>query len=100
MAQALLELEHQGISFNAITERLRAVSENSINNPRGFVQARLKELESLREATSESALPPKCANPDCGEDRRLPYGVLIPNGNGAMSQECPDCNPKAIARNN
>lgn len=100
MTQALLELEHQGISFNAITERLRAVSENSIKNPRGFVQARLVEFVSLCEATSESALPPKCANPDCGEDRRLPYGVHIPNGNGAMSQECPDCNPKAIARNN
>ena len=100
MSQALLELEHLGISFNAITERLRAVSENSINNPRGFVQKRLVEFVSLCEVGSESALPPKCTNPDCGEDRRLPYGVLIPNGNGAMSQECPDCNPRAIARNN
>lgn len=93
MRNMLSELEHQGTTFQAIRDEFSQVNWDLINNPRVFVLGRLRDLVARPVQFTANNQPPKCANPECDEfTRSLPYPVLIPNGNGATTKTCLECN--------
>jgi hypothetical protein len=95
----LLELEHKGTSLSVIKGEIEAVGALSINNPNAFISARLEGILRRPMSYSWDALPPKCANPVCNDQRKLPYAYEIEsNPPGKKTMECPDCHPSALNR--
>jgi hypothetical protein len=97
----LIELEHTGTTLEAIEADFRTVAWDLIQNPRVFVTGRLRDLVTRPVLYTSERQPPKCNNPDCDPTtRKLSYPIEIPNGNGARTYSCPDCNYSSVNKRN
>jgi hypothetical protein len=93
----LSTLEHKGTSFNAIRAVLPVDSWESIDKPKAFVTSVLRDLVTRPPDYSMDNKPTWCGK--CDEySRTHEHYVPLPNGNGAMTQSCTDCNPYMVLR--
>jgi len=99
IAQLLADIEAKGFTYKAVETALEAVGEPSINNPKGYVKAKLQTLlEGVPDWSFPDHLPPHCGECDL-ETRKLPYRYEVAsNPPGATSDQCPNCNPYALRR--
>ena len=99
MTQLLADIEAKGFTYKAVETALEAVGEPSINNPRGYVKSRLRELlEGVPDWNMTDNKPPHCGECD-PVTRKLAYRYEVPsNPPGATSDQCPACNPYALRR--
>jgi len=97
----LHELEHRGTTLEAIEDEFRHDKWESIHNPKAIVLGRLLDMVARPVRYTSERQPPKCANPDCDPvTRKLPYAIEIPNGNGARTRSCPECNFSSVNKRN
>jgi len=95
------ELELRGTTSEAIGDAFRRDDWNRIDNPKSFVEGRLRDLMVRPVQYSATNRPPKCSNPDCDEETRtLPYPVSVPNGNGQTTRSCLECNHYWVNKRN
>ena len=98
-SQLLADIEAKGFTFKAVETALEAVGEPSINNPRGYVKSRLRELlEGVPDWNMTDNKPPHCGECD-PVTRKVSYRYEVAsNPPGATSDQCPACNPYALRR--
>ena len=97
----LNELEHGGTTLEAIEAEFRHDKWESIHNPKAIVTGRLRDMVARPVLYTSERQPPKCSNPDCDPvTRKLPYAIEIPNGNGASTRSCPECNFSSVNKRN
>lgn len=98
IAQLLADIEAKGFTYKAVETALEAVGEPSINNPKGYAKAKLQTLlEGVPDWNFPDHLPPYCGECDL-TTRLLPKRYEIPGGQGATTNQCPNCNPYALRR--
>ena len=97
ISELLTTLEHKGTSFKAITAILPTDGWDSMISPKAVVTQCLRDLVARPPDYSMENKPNWCGK--CDENsRRLDYLVPIPNGNGAVTQSCTDCNPYMVLK--
>lgn len=95
--ELLSTLEHKGTSFNAIRAVLPVDSWESIDSPKAFVTSLLRDLVTRPPDYSMDNKPTWCGK--CDERSRThEHFVPVPNGNGAMTQSCTNCNPFMVLK--
>lgn len=95
--ELLSTLEHKGTSINAIRAILPVDSWESIDSPKAFVTSVLRDLVTRPPDYSMDNKPTWCGK--CDERSRThEHFVPVPNGNGAMTQSCTDCNPFMVLK--
>lgn len=92
--QLLADIRAKGFTYKAVERALEAVGEPSINNPRGYVKARLRELlEGEPDWSFPDHLPPHCGACDPGT-RKLSHRYEVrSHPPGLTILECDKCNP-------
>lgn len=95
--ELLSTLERKGTSFNAIRAVLPVDSWGSIDNPKAFVTSVLRDLVTRPPDYSMENKPTWCGK--CDEQTRTHYYLVpVPNGDGAMTRSCTDCNPFMVLK--
>ena len=98
-SQLIADFEAKGFTYKAVETALEAVGEPSINNPRGYVKSRLRDLlQGEPDWSFPDHLPPHCGECD-PLTRKLSYRYEVASSPpGATSDQCPACNPYALRR--
>jgi hypothetical protein len=93
---ALLEqLKQYGTSYNDLKAHLKVLNWFSIHSPKEFVISLIKEKLAKPPRYSSEVRPKWCGN--CDEvSRKLSEPVDIPNGNGATTYSCLECDPYMV----
>ena len=97
---AILEqLKHYGTSYNDLKADLKVVNWFSIKLPKEFVISLIKEKLAKPPRYSSEVRPEWCG--ECDEaSRKLSEPVDIPNGNGAKTIYCLECDPYLVNKAN
>lgn len=92
----LADIEAKGFTWKAVETALEAVGEPSINNPKGYVKSKLRDLlEGVPDWNMTDNKPPHCGECD-PVTRKLSYRWEYPSG--ASTDQCPKCNPYELRR--
>lgn len=101
LRKVLADLEQRGTTSKAIEDHIGEVAWDLIDSPEHFVMKRLRDLLARPVRYSAENPPPKCNNLECDPGTRLLSSpVDIPNGNGAKTFQCLECNPFQVNKRN
>ena len=95
----LEELKHYGTSYNDLKAHLKGFNWFGIDTPKGFIISLVKKKLAEPPRYSSEVKPEWCGK--CDEaSRKLNEPADIPNGNGAKTQFCLECDPYLVNKAN